>query len=184
MATSASISKKNPKLESVLGPITSEEDAAIRKIFQRCDEILLGLAQYFGHERAGWDGTGLELIMMDLGQVSISSFVETCHDGSSSKCVSFCVELRPSWSLGDLTGERSWEVEAEVYADCQHKVDHGSMDLVHEITAARASTPIDAARNLLTTVENIAELAKNTTINEWLKLATDNDEPNQESGVL
>jgi hypothetical protein len=172
-STSTSIRGKKPKLETVFGPITPAEDTDIRNIFQRCDEVLLGLAQHFGHERAGWEGTGLELTMMGLGQVNISSFVETCHDGDGSKCVSFCVELRPGWYNGNMSGERLWEVEAEIYADCQHKVDHGSMDLVYEVPVAQASTPIDAAKHLLTAVENVADLAKHKSIEHWLELATD-----------
>lgn len=175
MATTVSISKAHPKLESVFGPITSDEDADIREIFHSCDKALLGLAKKFGNERAGWEGTGLELEMMPHGQVSISSFVETHHDGDNSKCVSFCIELVPGWYSGEKTGERVWEIEAEIYADCQHKEYHGSMDLVHEISGARANTPTDAANSLLLTVEKLTDLAKSTALSEWLTLASDYD---------
>jgi hypothetical protein len=135
----SSLQKNRPHLEAVLGPLSSEDDAKIRGIFAEADMLLLEISHHFHHDRAGWEGTGLELAWAASGQVSISSNVSArVEDG---KCVDFCVELRPSWYYGDRSPSLMWEVETEIYADCQHAVDHGSMDLVHRIEPLLVESP-------------------------------------------
>jgi hypothetical protein len=158
-------------LEAVLGPLTDSDDAVIRSVFDECDEKLIGLARLFGHERAGWEGTGLELSWYPSGQVMINSFVETGL--GSSKCVSFCVELRPAWMYGEKSAALAWEIEAEIYADCQHKIDHGSMDRVHELPAVRATSAIDAATALRNVLDDLVRLAHENSLEHWLRLASD-----------
>jgi hypothetical protein len=175
MATTTSLSKNRPLLESVFGAITDAEDSEIRQVFGCCDEILLALAKHFGHGRAGWEGTGLELTMMPSEQASISSFVETSLDGDGAKCVSFCVELRPGWYNGDKSDTGTWEAGAEIYADCQHKTDHRAMHLVRELPALRKSTPKESANALLSVVQELDGLARLIPLEEWLRTASDKD---------
>jgi hypothetical protein len=111
----SSLQKNRPHLEAVLGPLSAEDDAKIRGIFAEADMLLLEIAHHFHHDRAGWEGTGLELTWAASGQVSISSNVGArVEDG---KCVDFCVELRPSWYYGDCSPTLMSEVETEIYAD-------------------------------------------------------------------
>ncbi len=85
----SSLQKNRPHLEAVLGPLSSEDDAKIRAIFDDVDAVLLGIARHFNRDRAGWEGTGLELTSMASGQVAISSHVGACVD--DGKCVDFCL---------------------------------------------------------------------------------------------
>ena len=166
----SSLQKNRPHLETVLGPLSSEDDAKIRAIFAEADMLLLEIAHHFHHDRAGWEGTGLELTWAASGQVSISSNVGArVQDG---KCVDFGVELRPSWYYGDRSPSLMWEVETEIYADCQHAVDHGSMDLVHE-TSTRIANSKEAAAALLSQVRELLALATDFSLAHWLALASD-----------
>ena len=174
MATKTSIGQERPHLEAVLGPLTGSDDAVIRSVFDECDEKLIGLARFFGRERAGWEGTGLELTWYPSGQVMIDSFVETGL--GSSQCVSFCVELRPAWIYGDKSAVLAWEIEAEIYADCQHKIDHRGMDLVHKLPVVRAPSAIDAATVLRNVIDELVRLAQENPLEHWLRLASDEDQ--------
>lgn len=158
-----------PRLGAVFGPLTAEQDAEIRAILREVDEKLLALARHFGRERAGWEGTGLDLCRFPSGQVNLSSFVETFDSGS--RCVSFGVLLRPAWSQGELSGEPAWDIEASIDADCEHEPNHRSMHLVHEVPATRATSPEDAALTLRATVEALVRLAQEKPIETWLRLA-------------
>ena len=171
MATSSSIKKTNPKLQSIFGILTPPGDAEIRKILSRTDELLLAFANFFGSKRAGWEGTGLELTWLPSGQVEISSFVETGLDGDH--CVSFIVSLLPAWFYGDFPTEQEWRIEAQIYADCQHKVYCGNMHCVYELPSIAYTHPIDAVIALRDTTVELIKLGKDKPLEYWLQLAGD-----------
>jgi hypothetical protein len=166
----SSLQKNRPHLEAVLGPLSSEDDAKIRAIFDDIDAVLLGIARHFNRDRGGWEGTGLELTLMPSGQAAISSHVGACVDGE--KCVDFCIELHPSWYYGERSPTLTWEVETEIYADCQHAVDHPSMERVHE-TSTRITSSVDAAAAMLTAFRELLRLATDFSFEHWLSLASD-----------
>ena len=170
MSSTSSLQKNRPHLESVLGPLSSEENAKIRALFDEVDGVLLEIAHHFNLNRAGLEGTGLELTWSGSGQVSIGSNVGVCVDGS--KCVDFCIELLPSWHYGLRSSALTWEVTCEIYADCQHSVDHGSMHCVHE-TSIGLDTSIASAAELLTAAEELLRLATDYPLGHWLELASD-----------
>jgi hypothetical protein len=58
----SSLRKNRPHLESVLGPLSVEDDSRVRGLLDEVDGVLLELARHFGQDRAGWEGTGLEPI--------------------------------------------------------------------------------------------------------------------------
>ena len=166
MATTTSIANMQPLLESVLGPMTNAEDKECRAILAEVDNKLLALARYFGQERAGWEGTGLELTWLPSGQVEINSFVEVwLHD---SKCVSFLIELRPTWFYGERTGNSEWEIEAEIYADSPEEVKQSAMARVHGFPVLRAMTPKDAVIALSKATDDLIRLAHDTPLEEWI----------------
>jgi len=94
----------------VLGPLSSEDEASIRAILTEVDGGL-ELARHFGRNRAGWEGTGLELTWMPSGQLDISSFVEAGISGS--ECVAFSIELRPSWYFNARSSLLTWRLPAK-----------------------------------------------------------------------
>jgi hypothetical protein len=114
---SVSLATSRPLLDGVFGPLTHEDDAQIRSVFDAVDDQLLSLARRFGANRAGWEGTGLELCWLASGQLLISSFVETTD--ASEHAAAFLVELVPSWCHGDRSGDRGWIIEATIQVDCQ-----------------------------------------------------------------
>ena len=175
MVNATSIRDEQPRLEAVFGPITAEEDSEIRGILHEIDESLLALARHF-RERAGWKGTGLDLLRYSSGQWCISSFVEPCLDGS--RCVGFYVELHPAPLYGDRTSGRAWDIETVIRADCHHRVNHRAMDLVQH-TEVRVTTPTDAATALRSAVDDLVRLAEQRPLEYWLQLASDGDEPDQ-----
>jgi len=166
----SSLQENRPHLEAVLGPLSSEDDAKIRAIFDEVDAVLLGIARHFNGDRAGWEGTGLELTWMASGQVAISSHVGAGVDGG--KCVNFCVELRPSWYFGERSSTSTWEVDTAIYADCRHAVDHSSMDTVHE-ASMRIGTAVEAALATLAASRELLRLATECSLEHWLALASD-----------
>jgi hypothetical protein len=166
----SSLKKNRPHLEAVLGPLSAEDDAKIWAILDEVDVVLLEIAHNFHRDRAGWEGTGLELTWMASGQVGISSHVSACIDGG--KCVDFCIELHPSRYFGERSPTLTWEVDTAIYADCQHAVDHSSMDTVHE-TSMRVATAVEAALASLTASRELLRLATNFSLEHWLALASD-----------
>lgn len=171
MATSSSIKRLNPRLQSVFGLLTPSDDTEIRNILNKVDEMLLEFAQYFGSKRAGWEGTGLDLTWFPAGQIEISSFVGAGIDGSHR--VDFIVSLHPTWSYGDFPAEQAWEIEAEIHADCQHKVDHECMHCVHELTSVVSTHPVDSVMALQKMTTELIQLGKDKPIEYWLQLAGD-----------
>ncbi|MBK9259281.1 MAG: hypothetical protein IPM54_05540 [Polyangiaceae bacterium] len=166
---SSSLKKYRPHLEAVLGAISAEDDVSIRAILDEVDEILIGVARYFGYERAGWGGTGLDLTWMESGQMAIRSHVGTCLQ---TGCVDFRLELRPSWYFGERSSALSWFVEASVAADCSHTDDHSHMHTVHEVSV-HATSAVDASTALRSAAQELKRLATDFPIEHWLSLASD-----------
>ena len=166
----SSLQKNRPHLEPVLGPLSFEDDAKIRTIFDEVDVVLLEIAHYCHRDRAGWEGTGLELTLAASGQVAISSHVGACIDGG--KCVDFGIELHPSWYFGERSPTLTWDVATEIYADCQHAAVHSSMDTVHE-NSTRSATSVEAAAALLAAARDLLRLATDFPLEHWLELASD-----------
>jgi hypothetical protein len=171
MATTSSLKKLNPRLQPIFGILSESDDAEIRKILSSADEMLLEFAKFFGSNRAGWEGTGLELVWGSSGQIDISSFVETGIDGDH--CVSFVVSLQPAWYYGDFPKEQGWNIEAEIYADCQHKAYCGNMHRVYELPTVTCNNPTDSALALRNITAELIRLGKEEPIEYWLQLAGD-----------
>jgi len=171
MATTSSIKKIKPRLQSVFGILTQSDDAEIRSILQSADEMLLGFAKFLGSKRAGWEGTGFELAWLPSGQIEIGSFVETELNGEH--CVSFTVSLQPTWFYSDFPTEPGWEIEAKIYTDCQHKVNCGNMHCVYEFPPVTAKRPVEAVRALRDMTERLIRLGREKPIEYWLQLAGD-----------
>jgi hypothetical protein len=166
-----SLANSRPLLDGVFGPVTHEEDAQIRSIFDAVDDQLLCLARHFGANRAGWESTGLERCLLASGQLLISSFVETTD--ANERAAAFHVELVPSWCSGDRSGDGAWTVEATIQVDCQHLVDHAAMEMVYERGDIRAVTPVAAAEALLRAATDLVQLGMSHPVEHWTALATD-----------
>jgi hypothetical protein len=171
MSPASSIARLKPRLQSVFGQLTINEDAKIRPILAKTDQLLLDLAGHFSSQRAGWEGTGLELTWALSGYIDISSFVEAGLDGEH--IVSFGVSLTPGWCQNDFPMEPFWEIDASIDADCQHKVYCGSMHQVYRFPEIRRKTPVDSVLALLDITEQLVQLGKEKPIEYWLKLAGD-----------
>lgn len=167
---SSSLSKNQPHLESVFGALSVEDDSKIRSILKNADDVLLEIANHFGRDRAGWEGTGLELTWMESGQVAISSFVGACT--ARGGCVDFTIDLQPSWYYGEKASTLSWNIESGIQADCGHFDDHGGMDQVHEVIAT-TKTPIEAAIEVLNAVQELRRLATTFPLEHWLEMSSD-----------
>ncbi len=165
----SSLQKNRPHLEAVFGPLAFEDDAKIRAIFDQVDAVLLEIAHHYHRDRAVWEGTGLELIWMPSGQVSISSYVGACV---GAECVDFCLELQPSWYFSERSPTLTWEVVTEICADCRHAVDHCSMHTVHE-TSTRLANAVEAAAALLSAVRELLRLATDFPLEHWLELTSE-----------
>ena len=174
MATSSSIAKLSPRLQSVFGLLSVEDDTKIRIILGEINKILLEFAQHFGLNRAGWEGTGLDLVWNPSGQVQISSFIGAGLDGN--RCADFIVSLQPGWVYSDFPSEQIWEIEAQIYADCQHKIDHWSMHLVHDLPTVHKTNPIDAVETLRDMTAELVQLGKEKPLEFWLNLAGTDEE--------
>jgi hypothetical protein len=173
MSPTSSIARLKPRLQSIFGQLTADEDAKIRPILAQTDQLLLDLAKHFSSNHAGWEGTGLELVWSPAGQIDISSFVEAGLDGDH--IVDFCVSLNPGWSYIDFPAELFWQIEAWIYADCQHKANHRCMHPVHRFPELIRKTSIDSVLALLDITEQLVQLGKEKPIEYWLKLAGDDD---------
>jgi hypothetical protein len=172
MATNSSLARLSPKLQSIFGLINSSDDAKIRTILNNIDGMLLDFAKCLGVNRAGWEGTGLDLIWFPSGQVNISSFIGAGIKGSS--LVDFVISLQPTWSRINFPIEPAWMIEAEIYADCQHKIDHESMHLVFQLPIVTKTHPIDAVIELRNVTAELIKLGKEKPLEYWLQLASDN----------
>ncbi|MBN1373178.1 MAG: hypothetical protein JW987_14675 [Anaerolineaceae bacterium] len=169
MATSSSIKNLNPRLQSVFGFLTPSDDIEIRKILGNTDKLLLEFACFFGKNHAGWGGTGLDLVWFPSGKIQISSFVGAGSDGGHM--VDFIVSLYPTWFYDEFPLEQGWKIEAEIEADCQHKVDCGYMHCVYELPSVISSNPIEAVTALQNITVELIELGKKKPIEYWLQLA-------------
>ena len=171
MAIHSSIEKEQPRLHAVFGLLSAADDDHIRTIFRQTNEYILALARHFGLQRAGWEGSGLELVWGSSGHVDISSFVSTGLD--SSQCVDFLISLTPTWVYSDFPSEAAWEIEAQVQADCQHLISHHCMHFVHELPTRRESKPISAALALREIAAELLSAGTKTPLEHWLQLAGD-----------
>jgi hypothetical protein len=164
----SSLRKNQPHLEAIFGALSAEDDSKIRSILKDADEVLLEIANHYGRDRAGWEGTGLELTWMESGQVAISSFVGACI--ARGGCVDFTIDLQPSWCYGEKASTLSWNIESGIEADCGHADDHGGMHRVHEVVA-RSNTPIEAAIEVLNAVRELRRLATAFPLEHWLEMS-------------
>lgn len=164
----SSLQKNQPHLESVFGALSEENDSHIRSLLSEVDGVLLDIAKHFGRNGAGWEGTGLDLKWYPSGQISIGSYVSAV---TGSSCVDFGVEVSPSWCFGEKASKLTWDIEISVSADCSHTIDHGGMDVVHEVTI-RVETAIDAAIAMRSAVNDLQRLAKDFPLEHWLELAS------------
>jgi hypothetical protein len=171
MATYSSLAKEQPRLQAVFGLLSAADDDHIRSIFRQTDANLLELARHFGIQRAGWEGSGLELVWGPSGYVGISSYVGTGLDGSH--CVDFLLELTPTWVSDTFPNEAAWEIEAFIQADCQHQINHRCMEVVHMLPTRRESTPIGAALALKDMAAELLSIGTTTPLKHWLQLAGD-----------
>ena len=171
MAALVSLAKHHPHLEGVFGPLTPKDDRALRATFAEIDEELLALASHLGQRGAGGQGTGLELVWKQSGQLSIASCVGATRN---SIAADFCVELRPAWFYGPpTTGDAGWDVEATIQVDCQHSPDHGGMDLVWERGDIRRRTPAEAAAELLGAAGELRRQGTDYPLEHWQSLTRD-----------
>jgi hypothetical protein len=131
--------------------------------------LLLEFAHFFGKNCAGWEGTGLDLVWYPSGQIEISSHVSAGSDGDHM--VDFVVSLHPTWFYGDYPLEQGWQIEAEIWADCQHKVYCGSMHRVNELSSVTSVNPKEAVTALHNITAQLIQLGKEKPIEYWLQLA-------------
>jgi hypothetical protein len=171
MATSSSIKKTNPRLQSVFGLLSPSDDIEIRRLLGNTDELLLEFAHFFGKDHAGWEGTGLDLVWYPSGQIEISSNVGAGSDGAHM--VDFIVSLYPTWFYGEFPLEEEWKITAEIEADCQHKVDCGHMHRVYELPSVISKNPIEAVTALHNITAELIQLGKEKPIEYWLQLAAE-----------
>ena len=157
----ASLARDHPRIESVFGPLTDDEDATLRSFFAEVDRELQGLAE---DVRGGTKG--LEVIWSRLGQVQVFGDV-------AARGVSFDVGLYPTWCFGNRSGEPGWGIEASIDADCQHSVDHESMDTVWDRGDVEMSTPEAAVRELVEAARQLHRLACEHPLEYWQALAKD-----------
>ena len=160
-----SLAKERPHLEGVFGPLNKARDTHIRALLSQVDIVLLQLARHFGRERAGHEGTGLELNWYPSGQVAIGSYVET-GDGESH-AAAFSLDLWPSWGHEDPSDVAAWIVEATIDVDCQHNTYHESMETVYSRAPGRFRTPEDAAQELLAAAAELTALVTDHPIEYW-----------------
>lgn len=169
MAETVSLARKRPRIEGVFGPLTADEDSALRSIMAEVDTELLALGAHLGRSRAGWEGSGLELVWVPSGQLSISSFVGVPVEPGLA--VDFYVELRPIWFYGNPDGSIGWVVEASVQADCQHVPSHSSMDTVWDRGEVTRDSPKLAVAELLEAAKELHVLGRQHAPAHWLELA-------------
>lgn len=167
---SSSLQKNQPHLEAVLGPLSDDDDSKIRTILSDVDKVLLEIASDFGGDRAGWDGTGLELTWMQSGQLDISSFVGACTP--KGECINCGLALLPSWYCVERASDLKWDVEMDVSADCRHTEDHAHMHTVHEVVV-RTESVMDAVMELLNAARELRRLAMEFPLEHWLEMSSD-----------
>jgi hypothetical protein len=155
----------SPHLEGVFGALSQERDTSIKAVLGRVDAELLSMADAFGLKRAGWEGTGLDLVLCPSGQLEISSFVEPTD--AERQAASFQVGLRPSWFYGQRTDRPGWIVEVRVEVDCGHRPAHDGMHVIHE-REVEAATPEQAADALLRETERLSAFARTKPLAEWV----------------
>jgi hypothetical protein len=171
VAETVSLAKARPRLEGVFGPLSVEDDHILRSTLSQADVELLALAEHFGRDGAGWQGTGLELVWYPSGRLAISSFVGAADDAGHA--ADFCAELHPSWFYGEASGEAAWNIESTIQVDCQHTLDHGGIEGVWDRGEVQRGTPTEAAKELLEAVRLLRRLGTEHPLDYWLAKAKD-----------
>jgi hypothetical protein len=144
--------------------VDKSQDEYLRSVLATVDDELRRIARHFHR-----NPEGLEMIWTESGQLSIGGNVET--GDSESHAAAFMVDLWPSWAR-DEPGKSDWVVEASIYVDCQHAIDHESMENVfsHE---ERRQTPETAVDELLLVTRELARLAMDNPIEYWTSKTRD-----------
>src|ERR1700720_4199455 len=108
------------------------EEASLRAILSEVDDELLRLARHFGRDRAGFEGTGLDLQWLRSGQLVLRSDVATGDRDAhaAAPAPAFLLTLCPPWTHETAAGLAEWIIEATIELACQHTDDHGSMETV------------------------------------------------------
>jgi hypothetical protein len=159
----ASLAKYQPRLQSIFGWIDQGQDEYLRGTLAKVDSELSRIARHFGR-----DSRGLQMNWYESGQMSISGDVGTSD--SESHAVDFIVELRPSWMHEEPSRTNEWVIETEIYVDCQHMPDHGSMDNVYD-RIHRQQTPEGAVDQLLDAARQLVALATDHPVEYWASKA-------------
>jgi hypothetical protein len=157
-------------LERLFGLVGPADVEAIRRIFGEVNETLAAWAWDFSDSLPGRTGCHL----LERSGTTISGYVSHSVDGSGHRIIEFYVALHHTSEAE--SGEPLWVIESDIHADCQHKEDHGGMDMVYDRTAT-ASTPLEAAAALRVAVDDLARLARTTPVGTWLQRASDPEPP-------
>jgi hypothetical protein len=158
----ASLAKYRPKLEGIFGPLSKSEDEYLRRVLDQTDTELRRIASHIGNT------AGLEMIWNESGQLFIGGDVNA--GDAESHAANFMVELWPCWVHEEPTGKSEWVVETSIYVDCQHVIDHESMDNVFG-GQERRQTPESAVDELLNSTRHLASLALDNPIEYWMSKA-------------
>src|SRR6476646_250476 len=118
----ASMAKYRPKLEGIFGPLSKSEDEYLRRVLDQADDELRRIASHIGNT------VGMEMMWFESGQLFIGGHVVA--GDAESHAATFMVELWPSWAHEEPTGKSEWVVETSIDVDCQHVIDHETMDNV------------------------------------------------------
>ena len=167
---------KQPRLESVFGPISEEEDTEIRAVCGEVDRMVLVLANHVGDSSFEKRG-GLCLELSSMGQatiraytVGIARFESDCAKVvvDNGMAITFEVELGPGWNhLGRRTGRREWIIEATIAVDGD-----GGEEVVHSLPDVTALTPMEATLALRGSSGKLLALAQKDSLEKWARLAS------------
>lgn len=162
MGMQVPLGDERPFLESVLGPMTANNELAVRASLLRSSAMLRDFANHLDgaiHSRS----EGLRVDWLQSGQVNISGYATLTIAGTEP--ADLWVELTPAWYNGDRQQDLAWDVEVALLLQCQHRDDHGQQT-VNQRTA-RAFTPLDAATLLEEYTAGLVEWVRAFTIDEW-----------------
>lgn len=163
MAESVPIGADRPRLEGVLGPLTPAAEREARQLLVATSGRLVELARAVGG-RAGWHGSGLELMWIPSGQLSIDCAVEALD--AQGHAVAFCVDLMPGWFYGVAEPSPRWTVERRIQVDCRHAADHRMMEPVLEVVEDAADA-LGAVHALADSVEQLIRCATAHPLEHW-----------------
>jgi hypothetical protein len=137
------------------------------------DDLLDAISRHLGNE-----STSHLLVVQTGKQTMIHGIADACAGGDGSKCVQFLIELVRG-SYDDQTGEwrdtPDWTIDASIDADCQHIVDHGGLEPVHDLPSERAVDPVEAARAFHRATKEIVRSGRQEPLEHWLRLVSELD---------